>query len=273
MDYKNVKEIKLVNPYVNYFPDIVEFTGNGFVDMGTSTSGTLRHQLTLRDGEEGDYRISVRYCNSSKAGKMKATVNGTATQLDIEKTAKNDWRKVTFTATLKAGKNNLLLTNTGGISMYIDQIIYTRADVEAEKYQIFVRKANYGSVTVVSPLSEGSGEAEAAEGQTVTLNITANNGYGLKELRVINGVNFTLGTNISLETLSNGNSQLTFTMPDDIVTLQPVFAKGENIVDGVRLVNADGTQSTIIYDLNGHRVSALSKKGIYIKNGKKMIVK
>ena len=120
MDYKNVKEIKLVNPYVNYFPDIVEFAGNGFVDMGTSTSGTLRHQLTLPDGDEGEYRISVRYSNSSKAGKMKATVNGTATQLDIEKAAKNDWHKVTFTATLKAGTNNLLLTNTGGISMYID---------------------------------------------------------------------------------------------------------------------------------------------------------
>ena len=273
MDYKNVKEIKLVNPYVNYFPDIVEFAGNGFVDMGTSTSGTLRHQLTLRDGEEGEYRISMRYSNSAKAGKMKATVNDTATQFDIEKTAKNDWRKVTFTATLKAGKNNLLLTNTGGISMYIDQIIYTPADVEAEKYHIFVRKANYGSVTVVSPLSEGSGEAEAVEGQTVTLSITANSGYGLKELRVINGVNFTLGTNISLETLSNGNSQLTFTMPDDIVTLQPVFAKGENVVDGISIVNADGTRSTVLYDLNGHRVSVPSRKGIYIKNGKKVIVK
>ena len=271
MDYKNVKEIKLVNPYVNYFPDIVEFAGNGFVDMGTSISGTLRHQLTLRDGEEGDYRISVRYSNSSKVGKMKATVNGAATQLDIEKTTKNDWHKATFTATLKAGKNNLLLTNTSGISMYIDQIIYTPADVEAEQYQIFVRKANYGSVT--------ADVTEAAEGQTVTLNIEANSGYGLKELRIINGVNFTMGTNISLETLSDGNSRLTFTMPDDIVTLQPVFAKGENVVDGVNFVNTDGTKSTVLYNLNGCKMgnSKLSNrqlpKGIYIKDGKKILIK
>ena len=266
MDYKNVKEIKLVNPYVNYFPDIVEFAGNGFVDMGTSTSGALRHQLTLREGEEGEYIISVRYSNSVKAGKMKATVNRTVTQLNIEKADKNDWRKATFTATLKAGKNNLLLTNTGGISMYIDQIIYAPADVEAEKYQIFVRKANYGSIT--------ADVTEAVEGQTVTLNIKANEGYGLKELRVINGVNFTMGTNISLETLANGNSRLTFTMPDDIVTLQPVFAKGENIVDGIiTLKNADGTQSSAIYDLSGHRVSTASKNGIYIRNGKKFYIK
>ena len=265
MDYKNVKEIKLVNPYVNYFPDIVEFAGNGLVDMGTSTSGTLRHQLTLKEGEEGDYLIAVRYCNTTKTGKMKATVNGKATQLDIEKAAKNDWRKATFTASLKAGKNNLLIQNTGGIAMYIDQIIYTPADVEAEKYQIFVRKANYGSLT--------PRVSEAAEGDTVVIDITANEGYGLKELRVINGVNFTMGTNISLETLSNGNSRLTFTMPDDIVTLQPVFARGENVVDGIGIVQADGTRATVLYDLNGRRVSAPSKSGIYIKNGKKVVMK
>ena len=250
MDYKSVKEIKLVNPYVNFFPDIVEFAGNGFVDMGTNSSGTLRHQLNLKDGEEGEYQISVRYSNSSKAGKMKATVNGKNTTLSIEKAGKNDWRKATFTATLKTGTNNFVLTNSGGVSMYIDQIIYTPADVEAEKYQIFVRKANYGSVT--------ADVTEAVEGQTVTLNIEANKGYGLKELRVINGVNFTKGTNISFETLDNGNTLLTFTMPDDIVTLQPVFAKGENVVDGINIVNADGSQSTAIYGIGGELRHSMS---------------
>ena len=267
MDYKNVKEIKLVNPYVNYFPDIVEFAGNGFVDMGTNTSGTLRHQLAIKEGEEGEYSISMRYCNTTKAGKMRATVNGKAITFNIEKADKNDWHKATFTATLKAGTNNLLLTNIGGISMYIDQIIYTPADVEAEMYQIFVRKANFGSVI--------ADVTEAVEGQTVTLNIEAREGYGLKELRVINGVNFTMGTTISLETLSNGNSQLSFTMPDDIVTLQPVFAKGENVVDGISIVNADGTQSTILYDLNGHRYDSSNslRPGIYIKDGKKIFIR
>ena len=184
MDYKNVKDIKLVNPYVNFFPDIVEFAGNGFVDMGNSTSGTLRHQLTLKEGEEGEYRISVRYSASSKAGKMKATVNGKSTTLAIEKTDVNDWRKATFTTNLKAGTNNFLLANSSAISMYIDQIIYTPTDVEAEKYQIFVRKANYGSVT--------PRVTEAAEGDTVVIDIEAREGYGLKELQIINGVNFTM---------------------------------------------------------------------------------
>lgn len=245
-----MKEIKLVNPYVNYFPDIVEFAGNGFVDMGTSTSGTLRHQLTLRDGEEGDYRISVRYSNSSKVGKMKATVNGAATQLDIEKTTKNDWHKATFTATLKAGKNNLLLTNTSGISMYIDQIIYTPADVEAEQYQIFVRKANYGIVE-----SQVTG---AVEGETVTLIVTPKDGYELKELRVINGVYYTMSKTISIETLDAQSSTLTFTMPDDQVVLQPVFQKATT-PNAIQLVNAEGTESTTIYGIGGDQRPLLQR--------------
>lgn len=48
MDYSNVKSIRLVNPYGDYFPDIVEFAGNGYVDFGTNTAGKLRHKLTLK---------------------------------------------------------------------------------------------------------------------------------------------------------------------------------------------------------------------------------
>ena len=267
MDYKNVKEIKLVNPYVNFFPDIVEFAGNGFVDMGTNTGGTLRHQLSLKDGEEGEYSISVRYSNSTKAGKMKASVNGKSVTFDIEKAGKNDWRKATFNVTLKAGKNDLLLTNSSGISMYIDQIIYTPADLEPERYAITVRKVNNGSLI--------PRVTEAAEGETVIIDIEAAKGYGLKELRVINGVNFTKGTTISLETLDNGNTVLSFTMPDDIVTLKPVFAKDVNVADGISIVNADGTESTLIYDLHGMQYNNTHSlnPGVYIKNGKKIYIK
>ena len=237
MDYKNVKDIKLVNPYWDYFPDIVEFAGNGFVDMGTNTGGTLRHQLTLNDGEQGEYRISVRYTSTTKSGVMRATVNGVSTQLNIEKTDMNDWHKVTFNATLKAGSNNLLLTNTGALPMYIDQIIYTPADMEAERYLIAVRDVANGTVT--------PNVTEAAEGDIVSLNVNAANGYQLKELRVTNGVYYTLDKTIKFSGLNSQNSTITFTMPDDQVVLKPVFGIATNTTDIYKLDLTSTSEGTL----------------------------
>lgn len=251
MDIKNVKNCT-TSPY-NSHPSVRGHAANGFVEMGTSTAGALRHFLTVK--EAGDYRISVRYMNTAKSGQLRAAVNGKTTMVDVEKTASNEWRKATFDATLKAGKNTLVITNLRGIALMIDQVIYTPADCEPEKFLITVRKANYGSMT---PDVE-----EAAEGQTVTMTITANNGYGLKELKVINGVNYTWATTLSLETLANGNTKLTFTMPDDIVTLQPVFAKGINVVDGIDIILPDeeqavnGNEAEGIYDINGRQLPTL----------------
>jgi len=272
MDYKSVKN-STTSPY-NTHPNVRGHAGNGFVEMGTSTSGALRHQLNLK--EAGDYRISIRYMNTDKAGQLRCSVNGKGSLVNVEKTAANEWRKATFDATMKAGKNSLILTNHKGISMFIDQVIYTPADCEAEKFLVTIRKVNYGTVT--------ADVEEAEEGQTVTLTIIPKDGYGLKELNVVNGVNFTMGTKISLETLSNGNTRLTFSMPDDIVTLQPVFAKGVNEADPVGINSIENGELIIdnsaVYDLSGRKVNnsqfiihnSQLKKGIYIVNGKKVIV-
>lgn len=262
MDYKNVRNLT-TSPY-NTHPFVRGHAANGFVEMGTNTAAALRHQLNV--SEAGDYTISIRYTNNDKAGRLRCNVNNKATLVNVDKTDVNEWRKVTFDATLKAGKNTLTITNANGVNMYIDQVIYTPADCETEKFLITVRKANFGTLT--------PDVNEAAEGETVTLNIEPREGYGLKELKVINGVNYTLATTISLETLDNGNTRLTFTMPDDIVTLQPVFAKGVNVADGIELIdNTGNTQDGVIYDLSGRRISpnTIQPKRIYIKNGKKII--
>ena len=213
MDFKSVKS-STTGPYYSH-PNVKGHAGNGFVEMGTNKSGALRHQLTLKEG--GDYRITVRYMNTAKAGQLKTTVNGAVKMIDLEKTANNEWHKATFDATLKAGQNDLILINTNGIAMYIDQIVYTPADCEPERFLITIRDAKNGAVK--------ADRTEALEGETVTLTITPDEGYMLKELRVVNGVNFTMATKISLSSLDAEQQTLTFTMPDDIVTLQPVFAK------------------------------------------------
>ena len=210
MDRKNVSPLVLTNSGY-YAPEMKDFAGMGYVETGTNTAGSLRHQLKLQQG--GDYIIYVRYCESSKSGNMTLTVNSTAKTLNIAQTGRNDWRKASVTATLQAGTNTLVLTNSSGISMKIDQIVYMPADTPAEQFQLTVRGASHGSIT--------ANKSTATEGETVTLTVNPDNGYSLQEVRVVNSVYYTQGTTLPLSVSGN---QASFVMPDDNLTLLPVFA-------------------------------------------------
>ncbi len=199
MDFKSIKSC-VTDPY-GWYPSVRGHAGNGFADMGTSTSGSLRHQLTAKKG--GEHTLAVRYTSPSKAGNISVTVNGTKQTVECEKTGTNEWRKVFMNINLNEGKNNLIVTNVGGAAMYIDQIIYTPAGVEEEKFLVTLRQAEGGTVT--------ADVAEAVEGQTVQLTVTPDEGFAHVGWEIIHG-NVTVG------------EDNTFVMPDDIVTLQPLFA-------------------------------------------------
>lgn len=199
MDYKNIKSC-VTDPY-NWYPNVRGHAGNGFADMGTSTGGALRH--TLNNKHAGNYSIAVKYMSTSKAGTMRASVNSTSTSVRIEKTVSNEWKKATFNATLKEGTNTLTLTNSSGINMYIDNITYIPEGTPIEKFGVIIREAEHG--TVVADVDS------AAEGETVTLNVTPEEGYKLAGWTVVHG-----GITVKADN--------TFTMPDDNVTIMPVFA-------------------------------------------------
>lgn len=215
MDYKNIQSCVL-DPFYAY-PAVRGHSGNGFVDMGSSTSGALRHKLTL--SAEGNYLISVRYTSDKRKGRLTATVNGQRQVLTCEQTGVNEWQKVSFEASLHSGANNLVLTNTGATAMYIDQIIYTPADAEAERFLVTVRSADHGTV---SPSVD-----EAAEGQVVSLHVEPEEGYALTELRLVNSIFYTLASTIDI---SDASGDITFTMPDDNVTIQPVFTDVSSVL-------------------------------------------
>ena len=192
-------------------PDMKDFAGMGFIETQGSTSCALRHQLTL--DAAGRYNIRMRYCNATKTGQMTFTVNGTATKVDIAKAGKNDWREAVMTADLKAGTNNLIIQNSSSFSgMIIDQVTYEPAGTEPEKFLVTVRDADFGSVT--------SNVSTAAAGETVKLTITPDEGYSIKELRVVNSIFFTQGLTIPVQ---KGATSVSFTMKDENMTIQPVF--------------------------------------------------
>ena len=216
MDYKNIKSC-CTDPY-NWYSSVVGHSGNGFMDMGANASGALRHQLTLKSGQEGTFVIALRYTCATKAGNIAMTVNGARQTVRCEKTAVNEWKYATVEAEMKEGTNTLVIGNSGALPMYADQVIYRPADVAPTAFDITVRDAEHGSVV--------PNVATAAEGEEVTLSIVAEEGYQLKELRVVNSVFFTQGKTIPVP---DGAESVTFVMPNDNMTIQPVFVDVSSI--------------------------------------------
>jgi hypothetical protein len=208
MDYKSA-DINLTHSGW-WAKEYKDFAAMGFVVTQQNTNSALRHQLKLAEG--GEYNILVRYCNSNKAGKMKATINGTAQDVNFEKLAINDWREAVIPVTLKAGTNNFVLQNSGAIKMTIDQITYMPAETPKEKFNVAVRKADFGSVT--------ADVDSATAGQEVHLTIRPDDGYAIKALRVVNSIFFTQGKTIPVK---QGATEVSFVMPDENVTIQPIF--------------------------------------------------
>lgn len=190
--------------------DYNDFAGMGFVEMQASSTSALRHQLQLFEG--GNYQLLIRYCNSSKNGRLKVLVNGRTQYARIEEVSKNDWREAAVSITLKAGNNNVVLQNSSSIRMTIDQITYEPEGWQKEKFRVTLREADFGRIVA---------DADSVEaGETVHLTILPELGYALKALRVVNSVFFTQGKTIPFE---ENPSEVSFVMPDENVTIQPIF--------------------------------------------------
>lgn len=199
MDFTNIKSC-VTDPY-GWYPSVRGHAGNGFMDMGTNTNGALRHELKL--DEEGDYKIIVRYTNTAKAGNLSISVNGKNTATKLAKTKTNEWVYASIDAHLKSGKNTLYLRNTGGVASYIDNVTYQPVDVPLEKFDINIVDGEHGKVVTDFD--------SASEGDKVSFSVIPDEGYKLSGWNIIHG-------NIIITTDDNS-----FIMPDDFVTIQPIF--------------------------------------------------
>src|SRR5574344_152299 len=198
MDYKDIKSC-VTDPY-NWYPDERGNAGNGFADMGTKTSGALSHVINIKSA--ASYNVAIRYTADGADGKLTASMNSKSVSIKCPQTATNEWKKVSFTADMKQGNNTLVITNTGGTNMYIDQVIYTPADMPAEKFAVTIRSVSHGKVT--------ADVDSTTEGGIVKLSVVPDEGYKLTGWDVQHG-----GITV--------NDDYTFIMTDDKVTLVPLF--------------------------------------------------
>ncbi|MCF0199596.1 MAG: glycosyl hydrolase family 98, partial [Bacteroidaceae bacterium] len=228
MDYKSIKSC-VVDPY-GWYPDVRGHAGNGFADMGTNTAGSLRAFPRIK--QAGTYNIAVRYNCTKTLAKISARTNSDAAViLKPEQTDVNEWRKVTFSATLKEGVNTITLTNSSGRAMYIDNITISPDGLPAERFAVKLQQTEGGEISC---------DADSTyEGEEVHLTATPQQGFAFDHWEVLHG-------NINIV-------DDTFTMPDDDVIISAVFKDitlvyqldfsttlGGNLPQGWRAVQENG---------------------------------
>lgn len=120
MDYKSIARCVL-DPY-NQYPNVRGHAGNGFIDLGSNTAGSLRYILTM--AQEGEYKLGVRYTSPNKSGAIQVQANARK-QLTLRQTETNEWLTAETTVKLRAGTNTIVINNTGGVPAYIDNVIFT----------------------------------------------------------------------------------------------------------------------------------------------------
>ena len=136
------------------------------------------------------------------------------------------------------------------------------ATMPGDPQWILTTAASY-TITISTEISNGTvvaDKAVAAEGDEVTLTITPAEGYELESISVT-GVT----TDVAV-IVTEGK----FTMPADAVTVNATF----KMATGINNIDNDGVagEKDVYYNLQGVRVENPGK-GLYIKNGKKVLVK
>lgn len=204
MNYRSVGSCE-VTPYYSSYQWVRGQAGNGFIVTGTNTSAALT--CKVRVPKAGQYTAMVRYNNTSRDCDVRLRINSNvALTASFKKTERNEWKKAGVTFDLNEGENTFYLFNTSGTNMFIDQVIFTPVEQEAEKFDINIHETADGTAI--------PNVAAAAEGETVTLTPQANEGCSIIGWNIIHG-------NITLN--ENEDGTFSFTMPDDIVTLEPIF--------------------------------------------------
>ena len=135
------------------------------------------------------------------------------------------------------------------------------------------------AITLPESFENGSvtcDKTEAAEGETVTLTVTPDDGYELETLTVTTVDGEPSGAPVlrlrggSLELTPGENGTYTFQMPAAPVTVSATFK--ETTVTGVEDINVATTKSGQRYNLMGQPVSR-DYKGIVIEDGRKRVIK
>lgn len=183
---------------------------------------------------------------------------------------KIDWNDIDPGGHYGQGSNDID-ANGGYIVDFLIHVHATRTPVSAT-----VAPQNGNLLTTVGNHAIGATAYSAPYAQALTIKGTTDNGMTVKRLnarygyRLDSGATF-LGHTYWHETAIEPDANGVLTLPASIMS-RPVVLTGEFEQSGINEITAAGSGADIIYDLRGVRVDRPAR-GIYITNGKKVVVK
>ena len=260
--------------------DIVKNSVAGIIKFQDAAAGNFNASLTLAPGTEtapesvGDPRWTLKL----EMGYAIKAVNADGITITPEVAYAAEGEKVYATFTLSEGyeleQPDFVDDNGVAIEFAEGQIGLEEVDgvmkmfiIMPAKNVTIIAKANklynitlptettYGTVTLVKP-AEGT---QSAAGKTIKIKVTdLAAGY---EVQVKNGEEI-----VALSDGDHTEYDYYFTMPEGDVTISIVNATGINSIAADKMKNAT------IYNMKGQRVDK-AQKGLYIINGKKVMIK
>ena len=214
---------------------LVEFTGGYTITMGTITNGTVAAGGTSP------------YAAGEKVYLTLTPEEGYA--IDNMPTFKND-ESVDVTEQVTVGKDD------NGFYLVMPAFNITASYAFSKLYNITLpTETTYGTVTIVKP----EGTTKSVAGKSIKIKVTdLASGYKV--------VAKSGDTEITLNDGDHNEYDYYFEMPEGDVTISIELATGINSIA------ADKMKDATIYTISGQRVEK-AQKGLYIINGKKVVIK
>lgn len=242
MDFKNIKSC-VIDPY-NAYPSVSGHAGNGFMDMGTNTAGSLRHTFNAKYAEK--YNVIIRYTNKGTAAQVNAKVNGIGSNLTFQTTSTNQWKEVVLSnVSFNEGSNTLVITNVGGVNAYIDQVIYspvnqsstTTPEVSGNSSFVFVTSKDYKKWTTADASNMELGYANCIYNAEVSADVI----YGDAN---VNYLNYADLSNVSklVVIATEGEPRFLFNRTENNGTIRVELPRDKDLYETVT-TNSDGSKT------------------------------
>lgn len=139
----------------------------------------------------------------------------------------------------------------------------------AENHEINETETENGSIS--------TDVEEAKEGDKVTITPTAEQGFEVDVIKVTYQTTDDQGLPVTVDVpvTKNEDGTYSFIMPDAPVTIVTTFktATGINTVSASAEAVSDALRNGRVFDLSGRKIRTINNGGIYIVNGKKMMIK